>query len=219
MIGYLRGTILENSAGGKAILLVHSAGSGAVGYALTVPTSPAYLGWVNGKQVEAFVHTHVREDQLDLYGFSTRAEKDIFLTLLGVSGIGPKGAMGILSGAEPAELMQAIVDGDKEFLTALPGIGKKTAERVILELADPLRKKMEEGALLTTPAPGPRISRAGTAGDPANAGMVRDARSALVGLGYREQDVTPLLQRVLAEAENRPRKVEDLIRCALQELG
>src|SRR4051812_12971584 len=96
MIGYLRGEILEN-ADGKLLLTVSASETGAVGYAVTVPQSPAYLAWLPGKSVEIFIHTHVREEALDLYGFANRMEKELFLTLLSVNGIGPKGAMGIMN--------------------------------------------------------------------------------------------------------------------------
>jgi Holliday junction DNA helicase RuvA len=216
MIGYLRGEVLECSEG-KLLLAV-----GDVGYAVTIPQSSSYLGVQAGKSTELFVYTHVREDVLDLFGFRTRSEKDVFLTLLNVNGIGPKLALAMLSGAEAGPLVRAILEGDKDFLTRIPGVGKKTAERVVLELADPLRKKIESGAIAD-----PRLerrlsqrtgaqSKAGPAGAEA---LVRDAREALVGLGYRELDVTALLNRVLDEMEPPPARAEELIRTALKQLG
>jgi holliday junction DNA helicase RuvA len=218
MIGYLKGTILENSDGK---LIVATGADCAVGYAVSVPQSAEYLDHQPGKQVELFVHTHVREDALDLYGFASRSEKDLYLSLLSVTGIGPKGALGILSKVPMSELIHAIVTGDKDSLTQVPGIGKKTAERVVMELADKVRKKVDGGGFATAAAASfksSEIRRSGTAGDPSNAAMLREAKTALIGLGYREQDIGPLLNRVLAESENRPRKVEDLIRKTLQQL-
>jgi holliday junction DNA helicase RuvA len=217
MIGDLKGTILENSEGK---LVVTTGADAAVGYSVSVPQSPEYVDWLPGKQVELYVYTHVREDALDLYGFASRQEKEIYLTLLSVTGIGPKGALGILSKVPTQDLIHAIVTGDKDSLTSVPGIGKKTAERVVLELSDKVRKKVDGGgygAVVATTMSSD-IRRAGTAGDPSNAAMLREAKTALIGLGYREQDVAPLLNRVLAESENRPRKVEDLIRKTLQQL-
>jgi len=225
MIGYLRGKILE-SGDGKLIVVMPtgdtSDSGGAIGYAVTVPQSAAYGGLVTGQRVELFIYTHVREDALDLYGFTSVSEKELFLTLLGVNGVGPKSALGILSGAEPADLIRAIVEKDTDFLTAIPGIGKKTAERITLELGDAVRKKMENGVFA------PMRTRAG--GQPGGAGRtesgsgaggegVRDAKTALVGLGYREQDVGPVLNRLIADAGSNPLKVEDLIRLALRHLG
>ncbi|MCM2324753.1 MAG: Holliday junction branch migration protein RuvA [Oligoflexia bacterium] len=216
MIGYLRGEIREH-ADGKLLLLVQD----SVGYALAVPQSPAYLDFLPGKVVEVFVHTHVREDALDLYGFATKPEKELFLTLLSVTGIGPKGALGILSGMETGQLIQAIIEGDREALTAVPGIGKKTADRVVLELAEPLRKKLESGGFgglkATSPAPG---AKGKASGAPAELrGVFGDAKAALIGLGYREAEVSALLNRVMAESEKPPAKAEELIRAALRQLA
>jgi Holliday junction DNA helicase RuvA len=223
MIGYLRGQVME-CLDGRLLLAVGPAES-AVGYSVTVPQGPSYLSVQAGKPAELFVYTHVREDALDLYGFRTKSEKDVFLTLLTVNGIGPKLALAILSGAEAGPLVRAILEGDKDFLTRIPGVGKKTAERVVLELADPLRKKIESG-LLADPRLERRASaRSGTA-KPEAAGaasaavsIVKDAREALVGLGYRELEVTALLNRVMDEMEPPPARAEELIRTALKQLG
>lgn len=220
MIGYLRGQVLDNTDGRMIVVLGSGgAGDGAVGYAVTVPNSPSYIGFTPGKPAELFVHTHVREDALDLYGFATRLEKDLFLTLLGVTGIGPKGAIGILSKVEPSLLVQAILDGDKDSLTSIPGIGKKTAERVVLELQDPLRKKMEAGGLRDLhPAGAVARPRDLPQNRAAGGSVVTDAKAALIGLGYRETEVTALLNRVMAEAETPPARAEDLVRTALRQL-
>src|SRR3954466_12919629 len=132
MIGYLRGQVMEY-ADGRVLLAVGSRES-AVGYSVTVPQGPSYLSILPESSAELFIYTHVREDALDLYGFRTRAEKDVFLTLLTVNGIGPKLALGVLSGADAGPLVRAILDGDKDCLTRIPGVGKKIAERVVLEL-------------------------------------------------------------------------------------
>lgn len=219
MIGYLRGEVLEHSDG--KVLMGVSVGTGMVGYAVTVPQSPAYLSFMPGSQAEVYVYTHVREDALDLYGFATRVEKELFLTLLSVNGIGPKGAMGILSKVETEQLIQAILNEDKESLIQIPGIGKKTAERVVMELADPIRKKMEAGAFgETRPAPttaNAKASSGATSGR--GSALIQDAKAALVGLGYRENDVAALLNRVIAEMETPPSRTEDLIKTALRQLA
>ena len=217
MIGYLKGKIRECSPG-KLILVIPAGPSsetvGAVGYALSTPQSGAYHGLLPGEWVEFSIHTHVREDALELYGFLTGLEKEIFLTLLSVSGIGPKGAMGILSGAEPGDLVRAIAEEDKDFLTKLPGIGKKTAERVILELAEPMRKRMIPGATgKSLPA---MTLRSGGEGGPGL--ILEDAKSALLGLGYRESEIMSLLNRTLKGLDTPPAKAEELVRLALRQL-
>jgi Holliday junction DNA helicase RuvA len=216
MIGYLRGIVLDHQDG-KVVLTVGDA-QGAIGYAVNVPLAASYLGLIPGNPTELFVHTHVREDALDLYGFATKLEKDLFLTLLTVNGIGPKGALGILSKIEPQTLISAILSGDKESLTQIPGIGKKTAERVVMELADPLRKKAESGAFgARTTAPKKAAQKDGV--DTSEMALIRDAKSALMSLGYREQEIGALLNQVLNEAETPPKKAEDLIRSALRALA
>ena len=224
MIGYLRGKIRECSPG--KLLLVLPAGpaesAGAVGYSISTPQSVAYHGLLPGEWVEFSIHTHVREDALDLYGFLTGLEKEIFLTLLGVSGIGPKGAMGILSGAEPGELVRAIAEEDKEFLTKLPGIGKKTAERVMVELAEPMRKRLTlDPALVklgSTSANHKNVAGARSNLKGESGAMLEDAKSALLGLGYREAEITGLLNRALKDSETPPVRAEDLVRLALRQL-
>jgi Holliday junction DNA helicase RuvA len=118
------------------------------------------------------VHTHVREDQIALYGFASVLELQLFERLIGVSGIGPKIALAALSGIEPAELVRAVRSGDIARLTSIPGIGKKTAERIGLELKDKL------------PAPAAPIAPGAVSG-PSNADQRADLLSALVNLGYQ----------------------------------
>lgn len=223
MIGYLKGEILDQSDG-KVLLLATNGGSGGgVGYLVATPQGAAYLGLLPGKAVELFIHTHVREDALDLYGFVTRVEKELFLTLLGVNGIGPKAAMAILSASEPGDLIQAILDDDTATLTRIPGIGKKTAERVVLEISDKIRKRMDMGALSgarhatgTGAVAGPLFKGSGPKEKARD--LFNDAKAALVGLGYRENDVTAILNRLVADPANLPRAAEDLVKTALRQM-
>lgn len=219
MIGYLRGEILEHSEG-KALVLV-----GGVGYQVAVPQSAEYGALAPGQQVELYVYTAVREDALDLYGFVTRDEKELYLTLLSVNGIGPKGALGILTNVPPATLIQAVMEKDKDMLTKIPGVGKKTAERVVLELGDPLKKKMDAGMFGGYRA----VAKGAKAGKGAPAGatfkdakgehaVLNDARVALVSLGYRDQEVSAMIARAL-DAMPEPKKVEDVIKLALKTSG
>jgi Holliday junction DNA helicase RuvA len=223
MIGYLRGNLIDN-AGGRMLVAVGPGGSdveaGAVGYAVQVPQQPAYELLATGARVELFIHTHVREDSLDLYGFTSRAEKELFLTLLEVNGIGPKVALGVLSKVSAPDFIHAVAEQDKDALTRIPGIGKKTAERMVLELGDKLKKKLEAGLFgkLAQPAAPRADAQRGSGATVSDRAVMRDARDALLGLGYREQDVQGLLKELVDEASAPPR-VEELVRSALQRLS
>ena len=216
MIGYLKGRILYLSSDARAVVGVGGADPG-IGYQVLLPSSPSYAGCTVGAQIELFVHTHVREDALELFGFRSRDEKDLFLLLMTVNGIGPKAALGLMSKINPEDLIGAILRGDTDSLVKVPGIGKKTAERVIVELTDTLKKKVDHGAFAawskgqssnsTTPAVARRPiaskhQAAAAAGIAVEAlGIYADARDALLGLGYREAEVLAALQRVLSETE------------------
>lgn len=230
MIGYLSGNLIDHS-NGKWLVVVNAPSAhgaslkyGAIGYTVTVPQKPRYLELTTPCFVELFIHTHVREDVLELYGFFSKAEKELFLTLLTVNGIGPKGALSILSHVEPKQLIQAILEGDKEALLEVQGVGKKTAERIVLELRDPLKKKIENPVwreiwkdlhtIRDTSLAFPMIQSEGGS----VRSLIRDAKAALLGLGYREPEVTHALDRLLAE-DSPPQRVEELIRSALQSLG
>ena len=132
MIAHLRGSLLEKQPN-RIIVDV-----GGVGYDVSVPLSTFYGLGEAGATVALRIHTHVREDALALFGFATRLEQELFERLIGVSGIGPKLALAVLSGIEPPDLIRAIERGDVARLTAIPGVGKKTAERIVLELKDRL---------------------------------------------------------------------------------
>jgi holliday junction DNA helicase RuvA len=165
VIAHLRGRIFAKQPN-RLIVDVNG-----IGYDVAVPLSTFYGLGEPGADIALRIHTHVREDALLLYGFATELEQDLFERLIGISGIGPKVALAVLSGIEPTELVRAVERGDVARLTAIPGIGKKTSERMVLELKDRL----------------PR-ARAATdgAGDAAfSAPSLRDdVLSALVNLGY-----------------------------------
>lgn len=219
MIGYLNGKFLEIQ-GGKAVVIPNGSG---IGYSVSLPASTRYETLTSGVSAELWIHSHVREDAFDLYGFLTREEKEIFLTLLTVNGIGPKGALGILSKVEIPTLVSAILSGNQETLTEIPGIGKKTAERVVVELRDSLRKKAENGQL---PADWLRAAAAfGASGstktneDLAFATTAfKDAKDALVGLGYREQAVIQVLKKVQDAKPAGSTRTEEVVKQALKEL-
>ena len=141
-----------------------------VGYGVRVPLSTFYELPDIGAEVVLRVHTHVREDALHLYGFLTVKEKDLFGLLIGVSGVGPRLAINVLSGIATHDLERALQEGDLLSLTRIPGVGRKTAERMLVELRD---KVSAAGAGVAT-------------GIPMRDGMVKDALSALVNLGYQK---------------------------------
>jgi Holliday junction DNA helicase RuvA len=165
MIAHLRGSILDKHPN-RIVIDVNG-----VGYEVFVPLSTFYGLGEPGTSTALRIHTHVREDALLLYGFATQLEQDLFERLIGVSGIGPKVALAVLSGIEPEEFIRAIERGDLARLTAIPGVGKKTSERIVLELKD-------------------RLPRASTGTAAAGAAAIEpppmrdDVVSALVNLGY-----------------------------------
>ena len=165
MIGLLRGRLLEKRPN-QVILDV-----GGVGYLVAVPLSTfAAMGELHA-EVTLLIHTHVREDALALYGFLSAREKHLFELLLGASGVGPTLALKILSGMNVEELVPAIRTGDLARLTKIPGVGRKTAERMVVELKDKLEAVVVEAE---KPAASP-------------AGVEADVKSALINLGYDDR--------------------------------
>lgn len=172
-----------------------------VGYSLQVPLSTFYSLPEQG-QVKLQVYTHVKEDLLQLFGFSTIAEKNLFILLISVSGVGPKLAITMLSHSPVEELALALSQGDLPRLTAIPGIGKKSAERLVLELQDKAAAYATEG-LIDAPA-----SIGGKAED-----VRQDALSALINLGYKEA----LAKRALKSVPQTPgTPLEEVLKAALQ---
>lgn len=216
MIGYIQGRMIDCSDGKWLVGVGHD--SNVIGYSITVPQKPSYEAFSLQSTVVLYVYTHVREDLLDLYGFLTPGEKELFLTLLTVNGIGPKGALSILSRSDPNQLVQTILTGDKEALLGIPGIGKKTAERIVLELKEPLKKKTETNKWKEYSQTSSQIAPGSPGQNLAQRMFLRDAKEALVSLGYREQEVLSTLNRLLS-SENPPQKIEDLIRSALKTMG
>jgi Holliday junction DNA helicase RuvA len=181
MIALLRGTLLEKN---PSRLIVDVAG---VGYDVQVPLSTFYVLGEAGAQVSLRVHTHVREDVLALYGFATPLEQQLFERLIGISGIGPRLALAVLSGIEPVELIRAIRLQDVARLTAIPGIGKKTAERIGLELKDRLPAELQAAG---------QAAGAATPHDQLRA----DLLSALLNLGYQRAVADQAIERTLRDS-------------------
>ena len=199
MIAFLRGRVIDKEPNR---LIVDVQG---VGYDVHVPLSTFYEAGDAGAEITLRVHTHVREDALQLYGFLTLFEQQVFERLIGISGIGPKLAIAVLSGIDPRELVAAVQRGNVARLTAIPGIGKKTAERIVLELRDRLHR------LDAAPADA-------AAADAPQDRLRDDLVSALVNLGYHrpqaEKSVESALvsQPDLAFDQALRRVLKDLIR-------
>jgi Holliday junction DNA helicase RuvA len=174
-----------------------------VGYRVVIPLSTFYRIGEPGQEVTLLTHTHVREDTLALFGFLTGAEQALFERLISVSGVGPKVAIAILSGIEAPDLVAALRTSDIARLTRIPGVGRKTAERLVLELKDKV-----QGLASAEPEP-PAPSAAGTAKD--------DLVSALVHLGYSRPEAEKGVNRALKDdGEGR---FEDLLRRSLRILS
>ena len=192
MIGSLRGTVLDRSLGGEVLLEVGGVGyrvavpSGAVG--VLEPGAPAFL----------FTHLVVREDALSLYGFPDREQRDTFEALMSATGVGPKLAPAVLSIHSPAALRRAVVEGDLDALTLVPGVGKRTAQRLMIELA----------AKLGTDAPDPVGAEGGGPSPRA------EVRAALEGLGYGAEEVRYVLDTLPVDGP-----VEVLLKEALKLLA
>lgn len=169
---------------------------GGVGYRVRVPTGTlANLGAI-GSEAQLYTHLHVREDEMSLYGFASEDELGLFEKLLTVSGIGPKVALGILSSASPDAIRYAIAQGDADALTAFPGIGKKTAQRLVLELRGKIDLSSLAGAGELTP-------------------VDQDVMNALITLGYSAAEAS----RAARSVPSNVKAIEERVRIALQYLG
>ncbi len=173
MIGYLKGVVRFCDDDAACVDV------GGVGYRVLMPAHDV-LGLSEGKAVEVFVHTHVREDALVLFGFLTREALKLFERLLACQGVGPKMALGLLSGVQPRDLVRCIAEGDEARLTKIPGVGKKTAARIVLELRDKFAKESLGGVVVGV--------RTGFV-------PLDDLRSALANLGYKTPQIDRAVQK------------------------
>jgi len=195
VIARLSGTLLEKDVQRLVVDV------GGVGYDVLVPLSTFYTAGDPGTSVALRIHTHVREDALQLFGFATALELRVFERLISVGGIGPKLALAVLSGIEPSDLVEAIRRNDLARLTRIPGVGRKTAERMIVELRD--RLPHAEGTDATEPEP--------------SGGIRDDVMSALVNLGYQQAGVDRALDCVLSRTTSP--EFESVLRDVLRELS
>ena len=180
MIARLSGTLVDKQPGSAVVDV------GGVGYQLSIPLSTYSEIGEPGARVELHVHTHVREDALALFGFRTRFEKEIFTRLIAVNGVGPRTALAVLSGLGAQDLFEAVRSRDVTRLSSVPGVGRKTAERIAVDLADRLDS-------LSAPGDG---SAAGSSGA-VRADVRQDLVSALVNLGYNARVAADAAGRVL----------------------
>lgn len=179
---------------------------GGIGYRIFIPLSTFYELPEAGDNVSFHLHTHVKEDAIQLFGFRNREEKSIFQLMIQVSGIGPKLALNLLSGISAPELARAVSGGDLARLVAIPGVGKKTAERMVLELKDKFLKLIKEE--MAGPAP---VEFQGDV-------LMDDALSALENLGYRQPLAKKALERVRASLDGEL-TIEELLKQTLKLLA
>ena len=177
-----------------------------VGYEVFIPLSTFYSLPDIDQSASLRVHTHLREDAIQLFGFLTATEKAAFVLLTGISGIGPKLALSVLSTLSVTDLVSAIQGGDMEKLATVPGIGKKSAGRIVLELKDKVER------LHAMPATTVHVTE-----DPSSR-LHEDALSALVNLGYRGQEAKDIIKRI-TQSQSSPIPLKDLIRETLKELA
>lgn len=196
MIAWLQGVLLEKQA--PALLL----NVNGVGYELEAPMTTFYDLPAEGEQATLFVHMVVREDAQLLFGFSSRQQRELFRSLVKVNGVGPKVALAVLSTLSAQELLQCMADEDFNLLCKVPGIGKKTAQRLVVEMKDRLEKEFGDVAL-------EQRTQGGAASNAKN-----DAIEALVSLGYRSADAGRVVKSLDSELSS-----EDLIRQALRTLS
>ena len=199
MIGRLRGTLIEKQPGQA---LVEAAG---LGYEVDIPYSTFFQLPEPGQEVTLHTHFAVREDAQSLYGFASRLDRDLFRLLIKVNGVGPKLAVGILSGLEADQFIRCVEQRDASALVKLPGVGKKTAERLLIDMGD--RIGQLEGQFVpnsAAPVAEKSLPRQPDAGE--------EAEAALIALGYKPQEASRAINRVAAEGMSR----EELIRQALK---
>lgn len=193
MIGLLRGKLIELD-GPRALIDV-----GGVGYDVEVTTGAAAVLVAHPESAVVYTHLVVREDAHSLFGFATLAERDLFRSLIKVTGIGPKLALSLLSTVEPDVFASAITSGNTVALVQVPGIGKKTAQRLVVELRDKVRELSASTSVGSTPTR-------------------REAVLALIALGYRENTANQVVGE-LADADGAASNVETLVRDALKRLA
>lgn len=208
MIGRLRGQLVERSLEGTAIVEV-----GGVGYEVLVPLQSLARLPSPPTEVVLHVHTHVREDAITLFGFASHEDRAAFRTLMTVSSVGPKLALAVLSHLDAAGLAAALARDDRKTLTGIPGVGKKLADRLLLELKDKLGFAQAQGAGLVTSG-GSVVAPASPAGV---SGPLASVASMLVAMGFRGVEADRAIAAIAPEAGGK--SVEALLKEALSAMG
>ena len=193
MFSYIRGRLTE--VNGNSVTIE----TGGIGYAVSVSDNTAYKLPCTGAETLLYLYLQVREDEVGLYGFIDREEKEMFLKLIQITGIGPKAAIGILSGMTPDKLAIAIVTNDVKSISKIKGVGKKTAERMVLELKEKLAAE--------------EIEVFGSGSEPS--GLMQDAINALRTLGLTQAEAVKAVEPAMREADT----LEDVIRNALRRIN
>lgn len=201
MIGRIKGIIIEKQA---PVLLVDVAG---IGYEVEAPMTTFYRIPEVGKEVILHTHFVVREDAQLLYGFYEKEERELFRLLIKVNGVGPKMALAILSGMEGSEFVSCVQDHDTNTLVKLPGVGKKTAERLVIEMQDRVKA-------FTHLAPQPELTAVSSAQQRSPRAEINDAESALIALGYKPTEAA----KAIAAIDSEGLKSEEIIRQALKRM-
>jgi Holliday junction DNA helicase RuvA len=195
MISYVRGKLVKKT---PTYVVVETNG---VGFKLRIPLSSFKTLGELGEEIRVLAHLHAREDALQLFGFASEEERDLFQLLISVAGIGPRSAQGILSGISVEEFKRAVMDQDVAALISAPGVGKKTAERLVLELKEKIGEKKKGEAAVppfrTTPT-------------------AEEAIQAMISLGYKRSRAQEVIQRVIKEDISLP--VEEVVRRALRQM-
>ncbi|MCX6138737.1 MAG: Holliday junction branch migration protein RuvA [Ignavibacteriales bacterium] len=196
MIAHITGTLQRTS---PTAVVIDVQG---VGYNVLIPLSTFETLGASGSSVTLLTHLHVREDAMMLFGFATDAERIMFRLLLSISGIGPKIALGILSGIQSADLQRYIVQGNAAALTAIPGVGRKTAERLVLELRDKIGKN--------------EISATGVDRQAGTSDIRNEALSAMISLGFSRATGESAIRSALAELSGKQYTIQELLKLALR---
>ncbi len=199
MFHYINGTVAELMPNLAVI------DCGGVGFAINTSAYTASQ-LKAGDKAKLYTFVYIREDCMDIYGFSTKSEKHCFEMLISISGVGPKAAVAILSSSSPENLVMNIVSGNEKALTAAPGIGKKIAQRIILELKDKLAKETAEISFQDVPA----FNAISASGDT----KINDASAALMVLGYSSSEIAAALKKVDIEKLS----LEEIIKAALKQM-
>ncbi|MDD5711524.1 MAG: Holliday junction branch migration protein RuvA [Smithellaceae bacterium] len=201
MIAQINGTLAHKSVSHIVV------NNGGIGFRVFVPLTTFYELPEVGDDLQLYIHTHVKEDAINLFGFHTAEERDIFQLMISVNGIGPKLALNILSGISAAELVSAVGEGNLGRLTSIPGVGRKIAERVVLELRDKVAKLIpEEASGISVP----QLS--------ADEILAGDALSALTNLGYKSKVAKEAIDKVIKQAEG-PLPLDSLLKQSLNILS